>query len=198
VHSLGGGLVGGTFQGGANGLIENYLGACGTCASQDLLGTGSIDTIEWQYDYSFGLLARKLKNPKLPGFWGDGWDVDLSIFGMYTGVTTYDVTMPTAKLKVGADLVVRPIKWFGFGVRFDDVQPSNLGATATMPAGEHESFAVLSPKLIFRSNWVSHEEITLQYTHYFLGSAVAPQTPLPAGPPPPDENAVALKATMWW
>ena len=118
---------------------------------------------------------------------------------MYTGVTTYDVTMPTAKLKLGADLAVRPVKWFGVGVRFDSVQPSNLGVNATNPiAGEHQSFAVLSPRLTFRSHWLSHEEVTLQYTHYFLGSAVTPQPPLPAGPPPPDENVVAIKATMWW
>ncbi len=191
LHSLGGGLVGGSLGGGANGLIENYLGACGGCSSQNLLGTGSVDAIEWQYDFSFGLLARKLKNPNIPGFWGDGWDVNLSFFGMYTGVTTYDVTMPTAKLKVGADLVVRPLKWFGFGVRFDDVQPSNL------PGGDHSSFAVISPKLMFRSHWVSHEEITLQYTHYFLGSTIILDYPYVATTPP-DADALTLKVTMWW
>ena len=41
VHSLGGGYQGGQLMGGANGLIENYLGACGMCANASLLGVGS-------------------------------------------------------------------------------------------------------------------------------------------------------------
>jgi hypothetical protein len=88
----------------------------------------------------------------------------------------------------------------GIGARFDTVQPTNLDL--------NQSFSVLSPKIIFRSRFVTHEEITMQYSHYWYGSAVAPQppygTPPVAGAPgvftgyPPDANVFGIKATMWW
>ncbi|HEX3772365.1 MAG TPA: hypothetical protein VHV30_15920, partial [Polyangiaceae bacterium] len=74
IHSLGGG----GHQTG-NGLIDNYFGPCTNCAAADV-GTGSVDTVEVAYDYSFGLLYRKLKDPRV-SFWGDGPDVTLSVFG---------------------------------------------------------------------------------------------------------------------
>src|SRR6202042_3768476 len=127
---------------GANGLVDNYLGQCAKCTAQQV-GTGSIDSILLQYDYSFGLLVRKLRNPK-SGFWGDGPDVTLSIFGMYQSVSSTDTsgTNPllgdgVKKLKWGGDLVYSALSWFGVGVRADLVQPSNLDA--------HETFGVISP-----------------------------------------------------
>jgi hypothetical protein len=85
------------------------------------------------------------------------------------------------------------------GVRTDVVQPTSLDSQQT--------FSVVSPKIIFRSRFLAHEEITAQYSHYFYGSTVAPQVPYgtaptTAGAPftgyPPDENVVGIKATMWW
>jgi hypothetical protein len=207
INSLGGyGQAGGsgTPYYGPNGLVDNYLGTCPKCKPQDV-GTGSIDSILVQYDYSFGLLWRKLQNPGA-GFWGDGPDVTLSLFGMYSSVSSTDtsgvnplVGDGVKKLKWGADVVATPLSWMGFGARFDFVQPSNLDV--------HQSFAVLSPKVIFRSRFVTHEEITAQFSHYFYGADVAPQPPYgtpptSAGAPftgyPPDANVFGVKVTMWW
>jgi hypothetical protein len=200
-----GGYSGGSPYNGPNGLMDNYLGQCAHCTAAQV-GTGSINTVLVQYDYSFGLLWRKLQNPNA-GFWGDGPEVTLSAFGMYTTVSSTDTSGinpllgdGVKKLKWGGDLVVTPLSWMGFGARFDLVQPTSLDA--------HESFGVLSPKIIFRSKFVTHEEITAQYSHYFYGSDVAPQPPngiVPtatgqaiAGGYPPDKNVVGVKATMWW
>jgi hypothetical protein len=219
VHSLGGG----NYEAG-NGVIDNFLGctvpgaspgttsmnpAGGFCeTTQNSIGAphGSVDNIELEYDQSFGALYRKLKTGE--GFWGDGWDVNLSIFGMYSAVSSSLKTADTGsilqgdgvkKLKYGADLVVAPLKWLGFGVRGDFVQPTNVNAS--------QNFTVISPKILFHTNWVTHEEITLWYSHYSYGSGVLPQAPngtvnpnagAPSGPFPADENVIGLKGTFWW
>jgi hypothetical protein len=181
VHSLGGGGVGA-----GNGIVDNYLGACATCTAADL-GTGSIDTLALQYDYSFGRLYRKLTTGA--GFWGDGADVTLSLFGMYTIVSSRDADADgTKKLKYGADLVYSALPWLAVGARFDRVMPSSKDS--------EQAFTVISPKVMFRAKWITHEEITLQYSHYAFGSNVKPQAPNTAAPP--DANVVGIKATMWW
>src|ERR1019366_4113296 len=113
IHALGGG----GHQTG-NGLIDNYLGTCPGCAPADV-GTGSIDTVELAYDFSFGLLYRRLKDPRA-SFWGDGMDVTLGLFGMYSAVTSKDSTHDgVKKLKYGADLVFNALSWLGIGARAD-------------------------------------------------------------------------------
>jgi hypothetical protein len=208
ISSLGGyGQAGAGASGsyyGPNGLMDNYLGTCPKCTPTQV-GTGSIDSVLVQYDYSLGLLWRKLKNPHAE-FWGDGPDLTLSVFGMYSAVSSTDTSRinplvgdGVKKLKWGGDAVFNLISWMGIGVRGDVVQPSNLDSAQT--------FGVLSPKLLFRSRFISHEEITVQYSHYFYGSNVAPQPPYGTAPTiaggrftgyPPDANVFGMKATMWW
>lgn len=208
ISSLGGyGQAGAGASGsyyGANGLMDNYLGTCPKCTPMQV-GTGSIDSILLQYDYSFGLLWRKLKDPNA-GFWGDGADVTLSVFGLYSAVSSTDTSKinpllgdGVKKLKWGADLIANPISWMGVGVRTDVVQPTNVDSQQT--------FTVVSPKLIVRSRFITHEEVTAQYSHYFYGSDVAPQPPYGTAPTtaggkftgyPSDENVFGVKATMWW
>jgi hypothetical protein len=217
VHSLGGG----NYESG-NGVLDNFLGCAapgagatttnpsgGFCeTTQNTLGAthGSVDTVQVQYDYSFGALYRKLKTGE--DFWGEGWDANLSVFGMYSSVSSSLSTQQTGsilqgdgvkKLKYGADLVISPLKWLGFGARADFVQPTNVNSS--------QNFTVVSPKILFHTNWVTHEEITLWYSHYAYGSGVLPQPPngvvnpntgSPTGPFPPDENVVGLKGTIWW
>jgi hypothetical protein len=182
VHSLGGG----GHQTG-NGLIDNYLGPCMGCAPADV-GTGAVDTVEIAYDYSFGQLYRKLRDPNA-SFWGDGMDLTVSLFGMYTVVTSKDSTADgTRKLKYGADVVFNALSWLGIGARTDIVQPSSKETS--------ESFWVISPKIMFRTKFITHEEITAQYSRYSYESGVTPQPPNNSYPP--DENVFGVKATMWW
>jgi hypothetical protein len=195
---------------GPNGIMDNYLGSCPKCTATQL-GTGQVDTVLLQYDFSFGYLWRKIQN-KNASFWGDGPDVKMSLFMEYQAVKSTDtlnenplVGNGVKKLKYGTDIIVNPVTWFGFGVRADYVQPTSMDA--------HESFGVLSPKVMFRSSYLSHEEVTAQYTRYFDGADVMPQPPngpLPyAGGPGctttyswncyvPDKNVFGVKATMWW
>jgi hypothetical protein len=191
---------------GPNGIMDNYLGSCFKCMPNQI-GTGSVNSFLVQYDFSFGTLVRKIQNPN-SSFWGDGPEVTLNLFGLYQTVSSTDTShwFPLVgdgvkKLKYGADLIVTPLPWFAFGARADYVQPTSLDPS--------ESFGVISPKVMFRSKYLSHEEITMQYSHYFYGVDVLPQPP--NGPAAsfangtkewpvyaPDPNVFGIKATMWW
>jgi hypothetical protein len=182
MHSMGGGGVNA-----ANGLVENYFGPCAACKPVDR-GSGQVNTVSLQYDYSFGTLWRRLRNPK-EGFWGDGSDVTMSLFGMYTQVGSRDEKADgTEKLKFGTDVVYTAMSWMGVGLRADRVMPNSKDS--------EESFSVVSPKLIFRTKFVTHEEITAQYSKYWYGSKVRPLYPNQAALP--DQNVFGIKATMWW
>ena len=65
----------------------------------------------------------------------------------------------------------------------------------------HQTHAILTPRLIFRSDWNAQDQVVLQYSHYLNGNLVAVKN----GYPPvrdltivPDEDVVSLIATMWW
>ena len=118
------------------------------------------------------------------------------------------------RMKYGADLMYEALPWLGAGVKFDRVQPNN-----TRP--EH-SFGMLSPRIVFRSNWVTHEAITLQYTRYFYNARQCPidnidlcvQSPGATAAPDgfgtigsvdtgapvalPDINVFAIMANIYW
>jgi hypothetical protein len=199
VHSSGGGG-----HNAGNGLYENFFYGNGT-------GDGKIDTVQLVYTFSFGYLWRRLQNPHA-SFWGDGTDVRLSLFGMYSAVSTNDATsmnvfVPTVnnngekKLKYGFDLVAALLPWLSVGARGDYVQPDSHDT--------HESFGVISPKLMLRTKFITHEEITAQYSHYWNGSDAVAQQWLGytgiknigqsfAVPYPVDKDVFGIKCTMWW
>jgi hypothetical protein len=192
VHAYGGGGFG-------LGVTDNYLGPMSN-------GNGSVNTILFQYDYSIGLLLRNLQEPGAD-FAGDGPDITLSLFGMYNWIGSDDPAYDgMKKLKFGGEAIYTPLSWLGVGARFDRLMPNTDDST--------QGFSSLSPKLLFHSQFLTHELITLQYSKYFYGTAyfreTRPATAVPSGPVtpygygapgitgPPDENVFKIQATMWW
>ena len=168
-------------------LRDNYFGQAST-------GTGTIDTVLLQYVLS---LARLLRYPE--PFWGQGPDVVISLFGMYNHVSSDDPVFQTElereawpigenRLKWGADATYTPLGFLGIGVRFDRVQPDLDDSTV--------AFSVISPRILLRSEFVTHEQILIQYSHYLYGDNVAPSWP--AEVLPPDEDSFMISAIMWW
>lgn len=169
--------------------------------------TGKVTTIEAQYAFSFGALANRPA-----GWWGQGPDVVATVFGMFTmvdspapvvngatqgegleGGTVSDWNIKTKKLKFGGDVMYTPLGWFGLGCRFDMVQP-DLDAKF---GGSHQNFEVITPRLVFKTQFITHEAIVVNYQRYFVGSeayAVYPN----AWVAQPDLNLLAIAATMWW
>jgi hypothetical protein len=122
-------------------------------------GNGSINTLLAQYEFSVANFITNSHDPTAR-FWGEGPDFVVKLYGMYNKVASLDPVMDgVSKLKYGADLAWSALPWFGIGLRADRVQPNS-----NIP---EQSFAILSPRLFFRSKWVTHEEIQLQYSRYF-------------------------------
>jgi hypothetical protein len=179
---------------GGPGLMQEYLGPYSN-------GTGTLNTAGFQYDLSLG----KLVSYPTP-FSGDGPDIVLSVFGMITHVTSQDpgyfAPAPSntpwngaTKWKAGVEGTYSLLSWLGASLRFDSVTP--------MTKDTDLSFAEISPRLIFHSDWQSTDQIVLQYTHYFYGSL----TPIRIGEPPmydftsasiPDPDVISISASMWW
>ena len=65
------------------------------------------------------------------------------------------------------------------------------------------NFSVFSPRLIFRTAFVTHEQIMLQYSRYFTGSDVRGQFPYNMQPgagglTSTDKNAAQIAAIIWF
>jgi hypothetical protein len=165
-------------------------------------GTGNIHTVAGQYTFSF---ASFMMRPK--PFWGQAADVTLTPFAMYNKVTgTSASNTLLSKLKYGVDAVYSFMPMVAFALRADVVNPNMSDST--------ESFYILSPRFVFRSEFVTHEMITLQYSRYIYGKAYTDSSRVEAVMPwpygangtynikylgsHPDENVINLSASMWW
>ena len=177
-------------QGGL-GLMDNYLGPLSG-------GTGKLNTVGGQYDLSVG----RLVSYPVP-FSGDGPDLFVSLFGMQTSVSSTDKTIDPytsrpkydniTKRKVGLEATYSLLSWLAISTRYDRVDPN--------VDDKRFSFAVLSPRIIFHSDWQSTDQIVLQYSHWFNGD----YTTVRVGEPPvedisvvPDKDVLSLSARMWW
>jgi len=166
-------------------LVENYFGEPDTST-----GTGTINSVGWEYTFS---LSTFLRYPE--PFYGQGPDVIVSLYGMFNSISSPDpnfalLKVPTAKLKTGAEVTYTPLRWMGAGARFDFVQP-NMDDS-------RESFSVISPRVLFRTEFVSNEQIVVQYSRYNLGSRTRLSFPFDQTKVTPDHNVFSIIATMWW
>ncbi len=159
-------------------LRDNYFG-------EEATGTGTIDTVMWQYTFS---LSRYLWAPQ--EFYGQGPDLTVSTFGMFNHVASNDplFTAPANKLKLGGEVTYTPRAWLGAALRYDRVAPDMSNGDTT--------FQVFSPSLILRSAFASNEEVVIGTSHYLNGSGVAPGYPHELLSP--DRHLVRISAVMWW
>jgi hypothetical protein len=137
-------------------------------------GTGSVDSVLAQYEFS---LTNYLQMREEGGqkFWGEGADLKLVLYGMLNKVasdyrpvdeTIWGATDGNLKLKYGADIQYHATPSLTAALRFDRLQPN-----ADIP---EQSFAVLSPRLVFASNWISREQLTFQYSRYLYNQRECP------------------------
>jgi hypothetical protein len=172
-------------------LHDNYFGAPGAVDEV----TGTIDSVEFQYSFSFGQLFHYPQ-----AFWGDGVDIIGTVFGMYNHVDPLAMGYKMNKLKFGTEWTYTPLSWLGLGARFDVVEPNTDDSK--------QSFSVISPRIIFRTAFVTHEQVMLQYSRYFYGSGYAqpgsiggmfPYNNQPGGAGlGVDKNAAQIAAIIWF
>jgi hypothetical protein len=139
---------GGFFTSGVTGVYLNERGDnAGT-----MQGNGHVHNVAFQYDFSLSTIIG-------PELFGTS-TLDGSLFGMFNAVSSQDDPQANGvkKLKYGADLQFAPLSWFAIGFRADRLQPNNTI--------KEQSFTILSPRLVFRSDFASHEEVSLLFHHY--------------------------------
>lgn len=151
IHSYGGGEFN-------MGLTGNYLdsevcrwgiGGYSTCSG----GNGSITTLAGQY---VTRVSDWMTNSPL----GDGRDLTLKLYGMFNWIKSRDpLNDGMSKFKVGTDVSFDAFESLALATRFDYLSPNSRV--------KNQAFSILSPRVVFRSNWVTHEQIALQYSHYF-------------------------------
>lgn len=164
---------------GGQGLIDNYLGG---------QGNGTMLTVGGQYDLSVG----RLVSYPVP-FSGDGPDLFVSLFAMINKTDSEYSYMSRTRTKFGIEGTYSLLSWLAVSCRYDQVNPDTDYRSY--------SFAVLSPRIILRTDWLATNQIVLQYSHWFDGYL----TTVRVGDPPvedvsvrPDTDMVSLSASMWW
>jgi len=203
---------------GGQAMMDNFLGlrtrADGSPNPNP--GTGSLRNILFQYDYSFGTLARYPE-----AFWGAGPDLKVQLFGLYTKVHSADPIWDNQdKLKFGAKVIYSPLDWLAAAMRFDRVIPnmntdSTLAPNVLSPRQPGQSYSVLSTRLTLRTSFVAHETVDFQYSKYFYPSTFSRIGGLPPIISPKadliftnadasttghwfDADVVSINATMWF
>jgi hypothetical protein len=162
-------------------IMDEYLGP-------DSGGNGSLTVLGGQYDLSVARLvfadAYKGKSP----------DLRLSLFGAAVSVESDDDAYDgKSKLKGGVEATYDVASWFGVSARFDHVRPD---ADDTRKA-----FTIISPRVLFHTDWQSRDELALQYSHFIYGSSVEVERGFPPRPDSevnPDKHVLSLSGTFWW
>ncbi|MGE0325425.1 MAG: hypothetical protein AB7S68_24070 [Polyangiaceae bacterium] len=215
IHSDGGGEF-------DHGITGNYLDTRDCLETPTAAGcsrgNGAVSTLAGQYEISLSNLIGSLRDPEFD-WWGEGEDVVIKLYGMLNWVKSDNSRVDgLRKVKYGADVEWMMLKWFGVGARADRLQPNSR-----VP---EQSFMVLSPRVVFRSSWVSNEMLVIQYSRYVYnqrecGDPTRPE--LCVQPPPsvetpdgfgsatadedtmrtisatrPDVNVFRVDASMWW
>jgi hypothetical protein len=152
-------------------------------------GNGDLTFLGGQYTLSLGTLLRHPME-----YWGEGPDLNVTLFGIYGSVGSEAKAFDGRNmLKYGTELVYSMTKHLATSVRADHVMPYLDDSS--------RNFAVISPKIILRSDWVTRESLTIQYAGYLLNDNVEVKgdnrlVNIASGNP--DKHLVAIYGTMWW
>jgi hypothetical protein len=145
---------GGFFSSGVTGIYLNERGnSAGT-----MQGNGHVHNVQAQYDFSLSTIIG-------PEVFGNAM-LDGSLFTMFNLVSSEDDAEADGvkKLKFGADLEFAPLSWFAVGFRADFLRPNSTI--------EQQNFSILSPRLVFKTEFGSHEEISIIYHRYMYAQRV--------------------------
>jgi hypothetical protein len=174
-------LTGVNFFGSFNGeqVTKRFIGPRGG-------GTGKMLVLGGEYNLSWG---RLLRYPVDLG--PNGPEFITSFFTNYARVNSSDPDFDGRNmLKFGGEVTYRWLSWLVLSVRADRVIPNSKD--------DDESFSVISPKLIFKTDWMSHEQVTLAYTRWVYGAHTHAEFPNDFARGQLDNDMTALTFGMWW
>jgi hypothetical protein len=174
-------LTGFNFFGAYNGeqMTKRFFGPQGG-GTATMLVTGAEYNLAW---------GRLLRYPVDVGL--NGPEFITSVFVDYAQVKSRDPDFDNRKmLKFGTEVTWRFLAWLALSARGDYVMPNSRDT--------EESFTVISPKIIFKSDWLSHEQVTLAYTRWFYGAHTHAEFPNDYSRGQLDNDMFALTFGMWW
>jgi hypothetical protein len=174
-------LTGFNFFGSFNGeqMTKRFFGPRGA-------GTGEMFVAGAEYNLNW---TRFLRYPE--DFGGDGAELTTSVFADYAAVNSADPDFDGRNLvKFGVEATYRFFPWLALSGRVDHVIPNSKDS--------QETFDVISPKIIFKTDWLSHETITLAYTRWFYGSHTHAEFPYDFTRGQLDDDMYAFSFGMWW
>jgi hypothetical protein len=170
-------------------------------------GNGKLTVLGGEYTISLGTLLRYPVE-----FWGIGPDLLITLFGIYAKADgacdqflenvdpetrCVDGRFDTDTVKFGSEGVYSFSKHVAASLRLDyvsDYVRPNLDDSTY-------KFGAIAPKLIFRSDWITRETISLQYYHYLFGDNLAingDQRLVNTNSQNPDRHVFAIFGSMWW
>ena len=171
----------------------NFMGYTGTVSNST--GSGNTLGIGFMYENTLGGVTGRGFGTTLP-------DVALDFFGLFADSTRdlpagSNLQNNLTQFKWGTSLTLQTLTWLALMLRFDQVnnavpQLHDLGLAGN-------TFAMVTPRLMFSTHFLSSEVLYIQYSRYFFGDAY--RTPQGAGlyiDGGPAENVVKVEATMSW
>jgi len=139
-----------TYGGHGENLTNSWFG-------QITKGAGKILVGAINYNFSLG----KMVSHPIP-FPGDGPDIIINTgFHLAKTWTEFDKFDGRIRHKYGIDAWYKMLPYFGAALRLDRVVPDSNDSG--------ETFHVISPRLVFKTDWNSREHLTLQYAKWFYG-----------------------------
>jgi hypothetical protein len=95
------------------------------------------------------------------------------------------------RYKFGLESIYSFLPWMSAALRADRVVPNSKDS--------EETFYVLAPRLIFRTNWVTREMISITYAKWFYGPHSHAETgSIVSGDVGFDSQLIAFNVNMWW
>jgi hypothetical protein len=149
-------------------------------------GTGKL----WAAGLNYGASLARIVSYPTP-FNNDGPDIVVNAgFVIAKSWSDFEPFNGRVRDKYGADVMYTFSPYMGVGMRADRVVPNSKDS--------EETFHVLAPRLVFRSDWQSRETITLLYAKWLYG----PHTHAEASTITPgdrlDDQLFALNVQIWW
>jgi hypothetical protein len=174
-------LQGMTFFGAYSGeqMTRRYFGTQ-TGGTAKMLVTGAEYNVAWQ---------RLLRYPVELS--PNGPDVFSSFFVDYAHTDSKDPDFSNRSFfKFGTELTWRLQRWVAFAGRVDRVIPNSKDSL--------ESFWVVCPRLMLKTDWLSHETVTLAYTKWFYGPHTHTEFPNAYSPGQLDDQMFTLMFGLWF
>ena len=146
-------------------------------------GTAKMGIGGFEYSLGWGRLLRHAAY--------SGPELTTSLFADAATITSEDPGANGKRLyKFGSEVTYRFFPWLAASFRADHVAPNSKDL--------QESFNVISPKLIFKSDWFSHEQVTLAYSRWFYGADTHAEFPDDFTRGQLDNQMFSLTFGMWF